>query len=139
MLIVHGRCWTSSLKSLNNLSKRWSSIRILIPTVLNQRSVPFRTRIWNRQSFLMCMNHHGHLYFNPSPFFSPALAAFHHMESSELAIPTNSLHKSKHQLSLYRYDLQSLLEPSIDRYHIVQSSYHAQLQTISEDTLTHLP
>ena len=56
---------SSSLQSLNNLCKRRPCIRILVPTIPNERCIPLRTRIWNWQSLLMRMHHHRDLSFIP--------------------------------------------------------------------------
>ena len=61
--IQYSRSGSSSLQSLNDLCKRRSCIRILIPTIPNERRIPLRTRIWNWQSLLMCMHHHRDLSF----------------------------------------------------------------------------
>lgn len=61
--IQYSRSGSSSLQSLNDLCKRRSCIRILIPTIPNECRIPLRTRIWNWQSLLMCMHHHRDLSF----------------------------------------------------------------------------
>ena len=60
-LIEYRWSWTSSLQSFNNFRKRWSCIWILIPAIFDQRSIPFRTSVWNRQSLFMCVHHHCYL------------------------------------------------------------------------------
>ena len=64
ILIVHSRSRTSSFQSFNNFSKGWACIWVLVPTIFNQCSIPFRTCIWNWKSFLMRVNHHCHLLIN---------------------------------------------------------------------------
>ena len=64
-LVQYSWSGSSSLQSLNNLCKRRPCIRILVPTIPNERCIPLRTRIWNWQSLLMRMHHHRDLSFIP--------------------------------------------------------------------------
>ena len=64
-LVQYSWSGSSSLQSLNNLCKRRPCIRILVPTIPNERCIPLRARIWNWQSLLMRMHHHRDLSFIP--------------------------------------------------------------------------